>query len=130
MEENITAEAEATLFAAAAVESGERNKGKSKACSNCGQSGHKAFYGPTWLCPQGPREDARFKKYDEWVAQWEANQQAKRDAAAEALSGGKRKRGKDTNSESDRKDDVAEVGNDDMEVEAAADQPELHGAMI
>ena len=38
-------------------------------------------------------------------------------------------RGPDTNSESARKDDKAEVGNDDMEVEAAADQPELHGAM-
>ena len=42
-------------------------------------------------------------------------------------------RGPDTNSESDRKDDrkddEAGVGNDDMEVEDAADQPELHGAM-
>ena len=42
-------------------------------------------------------------------------------------------RGLDTNSESDRKDDRKDnetgVGNDDMEVEDVADQPELHSAM-
>ena len=42
---------------------------------------------------------------------------------------GQETRDPDTNSESARKGVEAEGGNDDMEVEAAADQPELHGAV-
>ena len=68
------------MYAASAVEGGD--SAKTKGCTNCGNTGHKAHYRLVWRCPEKPRLDKNYADYESLLASWESKRREQPVAAA------------------------------------------------